>query len=263
MREYREGYERISGEIIIMLKNKNITETKKIIDVFNYVDSETLVLFDVDNTLIEPTSYIGSSTWFSYIVKKTLDRGMEFKEVIDRLIPIFVELQHIISVKPVEAQTAMVVKKLHKQNIKTMGLTARNFILSKRTDEQLRYVDISLDSNTIYDGEIIFSEEVGFYRGVLSIEPFGNKGARLFQLFEKINYWPKKVVFVDDTREFLDGVSDMLAEQNIDFTGLRYGATDGQITAFDPARADQELVQAFEGAGRQSLIEDIRKFYEI
>ena len=47
-----------------------IIETKKMSTILNHIDDNTLVVFDVDNTLIEPKSLIGGVAWFKNTAKK-------------------------------------------------------------------------------------------------------------------------------------------------------------------------------------------------
>lgn len=219
----------------------SIIETKKISDILQYADSDTLVLLDVDQTLIEPASHVGGSAWFDHITEKLQASGVDEKEAIEKVYDVWMRLQDVLPIRLVEAETPSVVKQLHDKQIKTVGLTARGFMLADLTNKTLKSVGIHLDAHTIHDEKIELTKHVGFYNGVLSIEPYGNKGERLISFFEKINYLPKKVLFVDDFRFFLEQASQVLRLKNIQFTGVRYGGSDDNRLTFDPAIADQEL----------------------
>lgn len=237
-----------------------ITETNKFSDILKYADEETLVLLDVDNTLIEPISYVGGVAWFDYMMAKMKKRGIPEEDVIHKTSFLWVRLQQFVKVRTVEEAIPSVIKTLHKKNIKTMGLTARSFLVSRITDQQLKSVDISLQDNTICGKEIIFTDHAGFYNGVLSIEPFGSKGERLLQFLKKIDYETKKVLFVDDLSSFVEDVGTTLSEtslskgKKIHFKGIRYGGADDQEIRFNPARADEELLMVFRGTEHESLV---------
>ena len=49
--------------------NAEIRETKFMQEVMSAIDSETLAIFDIDNTLIEPIGNMGSDQWFYYLIK--------------------------------------------------------------------------------------------------------------------------------------------------------------------------------------------------
>ena len=234
-----------------------ILESKDIADVLSYADLETLVIFDVDNTLLEPTQLIGGTAWFGHMLEKFQARGMNEQEAIKQAYVVWIQLQQVIKIKTVEKQTASVVKQLHEKNIKTMGLTARGFALAHRTSEQLYSLGISLDANTIYQDDVILDESAGFVKGTLFLDPAGNKGERLFQFFDKINYEPPKILFVDDMPEFMESVHDAVVAKEIPFVGLRYGVADDRSLTFEPARADEELKAAFLGTEHQGMVESL------
>jgi hypothetical protein len=234
-----------------------IIESKKLADVLNYVDSDTLVMFDVDNTLIEPKTTLGGVPWFDYMMDKFQKQGLSEPEAIEKVYTAWMELQYIISVKPVEEQTPLVIKQLHERKVKTMGLTARGFMLAEKTDEQLASVGISLADDTIFQEEIIFTQHTGFYKGVLSIQSHTDKGEWVTTFLERINYSPKKVVFVDDLHKFVVQVESAFIRKNVPFTGIRYGAIDNCHVLFDPARAEEELKAAVAGTEREKILTTI------
>lgn len=231
-----------------------IVESNKIVDLLDYVDEETLVLLDIDNTLIESMQHVGSVAWFSYMLDKLENTGLDTKEAINRIYPVWLELQYAVQVRTVEKDTASVVKQLHNQGIKTMGLTARGFDLGKRTVEQLNSVEIFIENNTIYHKKVELDTLSGFVDGILFMNPEGDKGERLFQFLDKINFSLKKVVFVDDSPFFIDGVKSFFVEKKIPFIGIRYGGADARLKTFSPAHADDELRTIFAGKQNQSII---------
>ena len=232
-----------------------IVKTNKINDVLNYIDQDTLAIFDVDNTLIEPSISVGGVAWFEHHMKRLQKNGLPEKEAIKQIYTIWSELQHIVGIRAVEETTAQVIAQLHERQIKTMGLTARGFTLSRRTTEQLFGVGIALHDNTLHDKEIVLDKpHVGFYQGILSIPPYGNKGTWLRTFFDKIRYWPKKVIFVDDHRPYLAEVQSVFDEQKIAFTGFHYGAAQDRTVKFDPARVDLQARELLKKRGKAELL---------
>jgi len=231
-----------------------ILETKNIVDVLSHVDAQTLVIFDVDNTLIEPTQQIGGTAWFTHMLKKFEARGIQEADAIPQIYVLWKEVQQVVQVKTVEKQTVSVVTKLHEKKIKTMGLTARGFALGQRTYEQLSSLGISLDAHTIHSDDVKLDETAGFVKGTLFLDPDGDKGERLLQFFDAIAYTPEKILFIDDMPEFLESVRIALGKRGIPFTGLRYGAADDRSLKFEPARADEELKNVFVGTRLQDFV---------
>lgn len=230
-------------------------ESKKITDLLDHVDEETLVVFDVDNTLFESSLNIGGVPWFFHLLEKLQAKGLPEKEAEKKLYQVWVQLQHVVPMKLVEPETPSVVQALHEQNIKTIGLTARGMTLAQRTHQQLEGLDIRLHQNTIHAEDLIIDEEAGFVKGVLSMEATGNKGERLIQLCEKIGYSLKRVVAIDDVPHFLEGLQNTLGKHDVPFVGIRYGGADQRLVTFDPARAYVELREVMGDSEHFKLIE--------
>jgi len=234
-----------------------VIESNRISDVLHHADEKTLVIFDVDNTLIMPETHVGGSAWFMHMIQMFCDKGLSEQEAIEKVYEFFVQLQHFIPIKMVEYDTADVIQKLHARAVKTLGLTGRGFSLSRQTVAQLQSVNISIGTNTIHDKEIVFNARVGFFNGILSLNADGDKGECLIALFEKIDYWPERVVFVDDLRYYIDDVYNVLVPRKIPFIGIRYGAADEQHIKFDPARADDELRRLLAGTEYHNVVKEI------
>ena len=135
-----------------------------------------------------------------------------------------------------------------------MGLTGRPFLMHEKTFDQLNSIQVFLNKNTVYDDKVILDSHVGFYKGVLSVEPYNNKGKKLLEFFEKINYTPKAVIFVDDELHYVEDVRQTMKERNISFIGFRYGAADDTVFSFDPARAADELDLIFKGTDDEEFV---------
>jgi len=54
-----------------------IIEVKNMAAVANLIDQDSLVVFDIDNTLIQPVQSLGSDPWFSYTLKTSIDNARQ------------------------------------------------------------------------------------------------------------------------------------------------------------------------------------------
>ena len=52
-------------------------QTNKIVDVFKYIDDKTLVIFDIDNTLIEAVQEFGSYAWMCSMTSRLQKKGLK------------------------------------------------------------------------------------------------------------------------------------------------------------------------------------------
>jgi len=87
-------------------------------------DDDTLVVFDIDNTLIEPVGNLGSDQWYDFLVR-SIGRWMGFRRRRRSagLTLIWNEVQWIIEVKAVEPDTPQLIRGLQDRSVKLMGLT--------------------------------------------------------------------------------------------------------------------------------------------
>lgn len=235
----------------------SVIESNKIEDVLVHADEKTLVLFDVDNTLIEPVEDVGNTAWFKYVFKKFLARGLTEEQAGMKIYALWTKLSDFYNYKLVEEKTSAVVKQLQEKKIKTMGLTARGFDIAAATTKHLASVDISFHPSPIHNQEVSLDKFVGFSKGTLFSWVVGGKGASLLKFFERIKFEPEKILFIDDDPRYLDEVQRALGAKNIPFKGIRYGGADLQHERFNPARAEEEIRTFFAGTENMALVEEI------
>lgn len=236
-----------------------IIESTKITDLLDHIDQDTLVLLDLDNTLIEPTASIGGSVFFIKTYEKLVKRGLSKDEAMESVYAVWRQLQHMINVRTVEKDTKKVVDDIQNMGIKVMGLTGRGFIIAEPTIKLLDSVGIRLDKNTIHHERVKLSELNGFFEGVLFSRPDGNKGRSLVEFFDKIKYEyrDKKLLFVDDEHNYINGFVDYMENAKVNFKCIRYGAADKNHEHFDPAVAEKELKTLFAGTEHEYLLKNI------
>ncbi len=219
-----------------------IIDTKKITDVLKYVNKKTLVIFDVDNTLIETVQSFGSSSWFDHTVGRFQKIGFDPIQSVKKTYAILDPITKFIACKTVELDTLDVINTLRYKKIRTMGATMRWLGIVKKTCIQLHSVNICFDRNTIYHDDVIFDSVSGFTHGIL-FSAFKGKGECLLKFFKHINYVPDNVVFIDDHYEYVKNVFDAFKSINIPCVGVRYGAADEGVLTFDPEKSEMEVKQ--------------------
>ena len=166
-----------------------IIESNKITDVLKHVDEKTLVVFDIDNTLIDTVQEFGGYAWSINMTKRFLDKGFDFSEALVKSYALLGDVIEEIDFKVIEPETASVITKLREKNILSMALTARMLTMSSCTDRSLLGVNINFFEPAICGDTIQFSSTAGYTNGVLYAGPdFNNKGECLTLFLDKINY---------------------------------------------------------------------------
>lgn len=222
-----------------------IIKSNSISDVLKYADQDTLVAFDLDNTLIEGVHDFSCPAWWDYRISIFQERGQSYDDAVKRLGEVFPQITDINIFHAIEeTETLHVLKMLYDNNIKTMVLTARLFVSQREvTKNHLSQSKIHLCNNLNCDNEILFPNEAGFDNGILYSGVVPRKGELLLEFLKKINYVPKKIVFVDDSMEHVQNVHDALTGKNIPSICIRYGYADARIAGIDEKEADKGLLK--------------------
>jgi len=239
------------------MENRRIVESNKIKDLLEYVTKDTLVVFDIDNTLVENEQEYGGYAWSLEVTKRWKEKGLKPRDALIRSYKTFAQVQDYASYKPVEQDTAFVLKSLQEKQIKTMVLTMRSFNFAPITFKHLLSVNMDFSKDPVWDQGIIFGGMAGFTKGILYAGPEVQKGELLVSFFEKIKYKPKHVLFIDDAAYHVESVSKCLVNENIPNVCIRYGATDERSQKFDPAVADKKLLSVIGKEKYKEIFEEI------
>ncbi len=211
-------------------------ESHSIQDLLQYVDSNTLFIFDIDHTLIEPSQIIGSAHWEKYLASKLMSQGFTYHEACIRAFHQWRTIQHLTQVKPVETVIYEFIKAIQALNIITLGLTARDGTLSQLTFDQLNSVQLSHAFNMHGDSHDFSSNYPCSFRNGAVFCGFNKKDEGLKLFLEHSKLEPKKIIFVDDQRSHVDELEDLSRSMNIEYVGMTYHASGHH--KFDPKIAD-------------------------
>jgi phosphoserine phosphatase len=211
-------------------------------DILPYVDHETLVIFDIDNTVAEGSVIIATDQCFQHRVRKHMDAGAIDQQAAAEFLPIYWQLQMILPLKPVEECTPQLIRDLQQKGLKVIALTARSFPILERTIAQLYEIniDFSLSALTQEEFDIRLKDRLLYKNGIIFCGQ-NDKGEALRAIFEIINYYPKKIIFIDDKEKYLKCVQHVADELNIPFIGIRYSCCDEKVKNFDCQEADRQL----------------------
>ncbi len=213
-----------------------IIEVSHFEEIKEYAQPDTLLILDIDNTLITTAQEVGSDQWFSHRRKWYFEQqGCDQQEALERALAEWEAVQNVTKVKPVEPQIPEIVKQLQEHFV-VMGLTTRGLGLATRTIYQLLDIDIDLSSSamTAEDIPLLNPRAILFRQGVLFTSGT-HKGKALLKLFNQLDFYPKRIVFINDKSNNLREVEVACEERGIPFLGLRYGFLDAKVKAF---RAD-------------------------
>lgn len=202
-----------------------IRETDSLADIVDMGDQNTLVIFDLDDTLIRG---FGAATdeWFRTHVKELVDTGKPTSEAIDMVLPAYTAAQCTTRVQFVENSAPEILTKLRTRKIRTIALTSRG-----------RKELFAATFRQFSDLGITFIQEDPAWQRIVTLEPLrgetryqdgvifcdgNNKGTTLEVFFERLGYRPAHIIFIDDSLSNLQAVEKLAEKLHIRFNGLHY-----------------------------------------
>jgi len=192
---------------------------------FQKLDSDDLALFDVDFTLLVPDDAI------------LQPKGTEIISVTKRLKP-DLHSQLILSAKSslVEKSLLPLIHDLQDRNVKTLAFTAlmtgkygkienlADFRIEELKSFGFNFQNAFPNVKTIYFQKEAHKEQPPLYKSGILFSAKHPKGDILKQFLRAIDFYPSKVVFVDDQIQYLNSVESAMKEMGIAFVGIYYTA---------------------------------------
>ncbi|HSC24768.1 MAG TPA: DUF2608 domain-containing protein [Candidatus Babeliales bacterium] len=234
------------GSILYIISEKSddsiIVESNQLSTIINYINSpDTLVIFDIDNTLAHPTQELGSDEWFCFLVDKKMSEGFDRLTAVYYALPKIFYAQFNIPLKPTEDGISELISQLASNNIAIMALTARSIFIAERTIEQLHNIDIAFFMSGISNDDLVLPmQHPSFYKEGVLFSGDNDKGETLQYFLNFMNYHPQKIIFIDDKMKCIESVKKGAQKLNIPFVGIRYSYCDERVKQFDPAKAEKQ-----------------------
>ncbi len=227
-------------------------EIKQMKEILNYVDRDTLVVFDIDNTIAESAQTIGSVQWQENEVEKAKAAGLPAHQALERSLRKFIAVNYVGEMRPVESTTPALIHHLQKRSAGVMALTARPVELLARTRYLLGKMGIDLSLARPINGnyQTLVKEQAIYSKGILAVGATNDKGEMLKWLIQQNGFVGfKKVVFVDDKAKYTASISTALDQLGVANDVFRYGSADQRVKSFDPALANEQT-EYFEVTGK-------------
>jgi phosphoglycolate phosphatase-like HAD superfamily hydrolase len=200
----------------------------------DHLTPDTLVLLDIDDTLLIPVQMLGCDEWFKYLCDKHQKEGLSPLNALEKSLAEWEAVRHLTKMELVEPKTNEIVQELQKEGYRIMGLTTQGLALATRTVLQLQeqQIDLLVAAPEKEDIYLTQQEHGVLYRHGILFTSGTKKGEALFQLLEKMGYAPKRIVFINDKASHLADVEAVAQKRGIPFIGLRYAYSDARKAAF-------------------------------
>lgn len=203
-------------------------------------DKQVMVVFDIDNTLLHPTTDLGSDQWVAALVGERIKQGLDYKEALKQVLPLYVHVAQRISIITTEVGLGCCVDNINQQCHYTMCLTARSVELAERVIQDFIDHNLTFKAPVHYEAPV-FLPHPNHYRGGIIFCDGSHKGETLLAFFDLVGCKPDLVIFVDDKESNVKAVAEALEQRGIACRGLRYGGCDERVQNFDKELTRLEL----------------------
>lgn len=219
---------------IFLNLSAKIVETGHFNEITQYVTPDTLVILDIDDTLLIPAQALGTDVWFRERLKHYQDQEEKPLIALDKALAEWEAVRQLTRVVLVEKGTDEVVKSLQKNHTVVMGLTTQGLALATCTINQLASLNIDLSLTAPYKDDYYFMNRLGvLYRQGILFTSGTDKGVALLKFLDAAGFCPKHIVFINDKEAHLKDVEKSVIERKIDYDGLRYSYSDQRVNTYD------------------------------
>jgi len=222
----------------------------EVFDILQEADKETLIVFDVDQTLIKQCDIIfrpeaANNEFVKLFNNEVAERHKEIDD------PVYWEClwtkQLLFNVCLVEPIILDIIKNLQERGVKTIALTHMRTgsvgIIPNMQHwrfEQLR--ELGIDFSTSFSVQELFFTDLApnngnypaYYKGILCTGRTNSKGETLKAFLDYLGWRPSKVIYIDDKEKFVVSVQELMEQYNIPFQGFIYEAVYKQPLIVDP-----------------------------
>ena len=189
------------------------------------------------------TETVACDQWYDYYLKGLVAKGMDDATAVGQANALWLKIQAIAEVRPVEQSTVALITKCQLAGYKVMGLTARPVGSVALTKRQLESAGIDFLGSPVYDKEIAFKliSNAKYSKGVLFIDELNKKGESLSYFLKRIKFTPKKIVFADDKRKHSENMDLEMGKLGIPFVGFQSTRTYERAKRLDFSLSDIQL----------------------
>lgn len=207
----------------------------------------TLVVFDIDDTLLTATEFFGSDKWYDWQRGRALSpngQPLAIAET-DKVSCLFDTLgitYEIATNRPTQANMASLVKQV---NNDLLILTARSGAYRAATMRELSHNGLDFSDKAFTRADIGYhydfthggrSAKVTYVNGVFMVQGM-DKGVMLLDLLARTNRNYEAVLFVDDKTKNINNMARAMQIAGIDFYGFHYVKIDKTVSNAEVTQA--------------------------
>jgi len=233
----------VNSKSIVYEKVDDLGFFKSLIIKDNHPKDDVLVIFDIDDTLLEATRFVGSNKWYAWQrgKKNVFDNKGEplFIKDDEKFNCIFGTLGTLFSLgdnKKTQTDADKILTELQQYNL--MILTARSIGFRGPTERDLKRNNFSLSKSHLMENDLgltyIFDDgsrasDITYQNGIVMSSGL-NKGLVLHDLLDKLKKKYKSIYFIDDSLKNINQMKQAWEKSETEVSIFHYTKVDKSIT---------------------------------
>lgn len=220
----------------------------------------TLIVFDIDDTLLTATEFFGSDKWYDWQRGRALGKNGQTLHTSknDQVSCLFDTLGMAFEIAINQPTQQDMADLIHGVENDVLILTARSDHYRGATMRELARNDLDFSDKALTPPDVAYrytftldgrSATVSYADGVFMVQGM-DKGVMLLDLLKRVDRKYDAIVFIDDKSKNIDNMANALKSAGIDFYGFHYTRIDKSVTAKEVSQA-----QATAGALKRLLTE--------
>jgi hypothetical protein len=207
----------------------------------------TLVVLDIDDTLLTATEFFGSDKWYDWQRGRALSPNGEPLPIseADKVSCLFDTLgitYEIAKNRPTQENMASLVKQIDND---LLILTARSSAYRAATMRELSHNGLDFSAKALTPADVGYhydithggrSAKVSYVDGVFMVQGM-DKGVLLLDLLARAKRSYETVLFVDDKTKNINNMANAMQSAGIDFYGFHYVKIDKTVSSAEVAHA--------------------------
>lgn len=237
-----------SASLAIAKQYGKYFETKDITSLLPLLDKQTLVIFNIDNTIFRTKTLFGSPEWAMHLIHQEMNKGNSREMSAKKCYPIWMKAQKYADVVLLDKKILTVLKEVQKKTCGFIGLTSRHPSAAEITQWQLNKfgIDFARSRFSLYSFISSYKHPTLFRQGILFSNESNQKGevfaAWMEQIRTQINQknMVKKIIVIDDKERNLQSMAKAAEYLGLEFVGLRYSAIEAYPKKINPELVEKE-----------------------
>ena len=203
-------------------------ETGDITAIEAHIDSATLVLFDIDTTLVKTDHMLGSEAWADMMTRRYILQGMSPLQARAELTPLWNAVLIHSVVRPLDAEVQTTLRRLQRRGIRVMGISDKDPEMAYIRLEHLRLCDAHLSATAPHRGVLNIPANAcaKMVHGVLFTGVYNNPGDVLASFLDELGYYPSNIVMISNKAHLLHEIETAVSHVGIPFVSVRHSGLD-------------------------------------